>query len=169
MARILSTVAYHRRMMRDLLTRAGLAAGVLTAFVSCGGDCPFGATQRTPFEGTIGCCGAAVQHTMGAGRDGEFDMSSVEYPGQPTYHAYLTEDSCTSLFSGTTYPPAAGSGPNCPVLLGPITPGTISRRIHIEQRTTLRVHVFAFTASTAPAPYKVEVVRWENSCRGDLQ
>jgi hypothetical protein len=118
-------------MIRRLLLRAGLAAGVLATFGSCGGECPFGATLRTPFEGTIGCCGDVMHLTMTTGRDGEFDMSAVEYPGQPSYHAYLTEDTCTSLFSGA-YPPPAGTGPNCPVLLGPVTPGTISRKVQLE-------------------------------------
>jgi hypothetical protein len=153
--------------MRALLLLPALLA---LPFLSCGESCPFGALRETPLEGRLGCCGASTTFDFPVGApDSEFDVSNVEFPGQPPVDAYLTPatSNCDRLFTGA-YPPAAGVQPSCPLLLGPVAPGTLSRRIAYDGTGSLRIHLYGRSSATTDAPYRVVVVRWGRDCNQPL-
>jgi hypothetical protein len=137
----------------------------LLSLGSCGSPCPFGILSRRAYPGQVACCGAAARQDFQVPADVEIDVANVQVPGQAgRVDVFLTRADCDRVFDGD-YPPAAGAAPRCPVIVGPVAPGTVSGRQKISTGT-YRLHVLAFTSNTAPATFGIDVALWGENCSG---
>ena len=148
-------------------TAALAAACVLfLSLPSCGGGCPFGLLAVRSFPGEVACCGATARHDFQAADDAELDVTSLQAGQSGRVDAFVTRADCDRLFDGA-YPPAAGTAPRCPVIVGPVAPGSVSARVKVGAGA-YRLHLLALSSNTASSVYAVDVMLWGENCTGGV-
>jgi hypothetical protein len=141
------------------------AAVLLGALASCGSPCPFGLLSQRTLTGQVACCGAASVQSLPVPAEAEVDLGNLQPAGQAgRVDLFLTRGDCDRLFDGA-YPPPAGVSPRCPVLVGPVAPGTVSNRQKLDAGT-YRLHALAYSSNSAPAAFGIDVAFWGENCSG---
>ena len=131
--------------MRLLRVGASFLAIGWSSLVSGGCDrCSFRNLDRQTARGTLECCGAFAIHevVVKPGTNRQVDLHNSQSPVPAgLVDLWLAPASCERLFDG----PYPGSAPRCPVLIGPVIPGTVSERRDVDPGT---YRVFAQSYST---------------------
>jgi len=141
---------------------------VVPAFISCGGSCGLQLKERFFFPkeseapiGVVPCCGASVLKDLNLSADNvQIDLINSSGTTERV-DAFLTDQNCTRLFSGS-YAGSAGS-PLCTIYVGPVTAGVTSPRKSLRSGR-YRLVAQAYVTNDAPAQFLMEAGLWSEAC-----
>jgi hypothetical protein len=136
-----------------------------SAGVSCGSTCGL-ALVRTiyfPPDGSVveaPCCGGSVYQDVNFTNENlQVDLTNSSPAGR--VDAFLTTGDCVKLFDVYSGTPTA---PLCPILIGPVTAGSVSQRRAISPGR-YRIFAQAHSANEGSTRFVFDLGIWSDDCK----
>jgi hypothetical protein len=136
-----------------------------SAGVSCGSTCGLALVRRISFPSSNSiveapCCGGSIYQDVNLTNENlQVDLTNSSPPGR--VDAFLTTGDCVRLFNVYEGTPSA---PLCPILIGPVTSGSVSQRRAISPGR-YRVFAQARSATEGSTPFVFDLGIWSDDCR----
>lgn len=150
------------------LGRSAVVAAVVLAS-ACDTPCAFRIVTRLEVGArSVACCGAADAQdvVLPDEPDLAIDIAQVALPNRVGgQDLWLTTTDCQQLFDGPYAEPGTGPRPTpqCPVLLGPVSPGRVSPRTALPPGR-YRVFIQAYSTNTTLNDYRFDIGVWGTAC-----